>query len=52
MKQQLKLLGTLLAAVLLGACGLLKEDAVAPTTTAVQETTHAPRVEVKAIYLC
>ena len=48
MKQRLKLLGTLLAAVLLGACGLLKEDAVAPTTTAAQETTQAPRVEVKA----
>lgn len=48
MKQQLKLLGTLLAAVLLGACGLLKENAEAPTTTTVQETTQAPRVEVKA----
>lgn len=48
MKQQLKLLGTLLAAVLLGACGLLKENAEAPTTTTVQETTQAPHVEVKA----
>jgi len=48
MKQRLKLLGTLFAAVLLGACGLLKENAEAPTTTAVQETTQAPRVEVKA----
>ena len=48
MKQQLKLLGTLLAAVLLGACGLLTENAEAPTTTTVQETTQAPRVEVKA----
>ena len=48
MKQQLKLLGTLLAAVLLGACGLLIENAEAPTTTTVQETTQAPRVEVKA----
>ena len=48
MKQQLKLLGTLLAAVLLGACGLLTENAVAPTTTTAQETTQAPRVEVKA----
>ena len=48
MKQRLKLLGTLLTAVLLGACGLLKENAVAPTTPAVQETTQAPRVEVKA----
>ena len=47
MKQQLKLLGTLLAAVLLGACGLLIENAEAPTTTTVQETTQAPRVEVK-----
>ena len=48
MKQQLKLLGTLLAAVLLGACGLLTENAEAPATTTVQETTQAPRVEVKA----
>ena len=48
MKQRLKLLGTLLAAVLLGACGLLIENAEAPTTTTVQETTQAPRVEVKA----
>lgn len=48
MKQRLKLLGTLFAAVLLGACGLLKENAEAPTTTTVQETTQAPRVEVKA----
>lgn len=48
MKQRLKLLGTLLAAVLLGACGLLTENAEAPTTTTVQETTQAPRVEVKA----
>lgn len=48
MKQRLKLLGTLFAAVLLGACGLLKENAEAPTTTVVQETTQAPRVEVKA----
>lgn len=47
MKQQLKLLGTLLAAVLLGACGLLIENPEAPTTTTVQETTQAPRVEVK-----
>ena len=48
MKQRLKLLGTLFAVLLLGACGLLKENAEAPTTTAVQETTQAPRVEVKA----
>lgn len=48
MKQRLKLLGTLLAAVLLGACGLLTENAEAPATTTVQETTQAPRVEVKA----
>ena len=48
MKQRLKLLGTLLAAVLLGACGLLIENAEAPTTTTVQETTQAQRVEVKA----
>lgn len=48
MKQRLKLLGTLFAAVLLGACGLLKENTEAPTTTAVQETTQASRVEVKA----
>ena len=48
MKQRLKLLGTLFAAVLLGACGLLIENAEAPTTTTVQETTQAPRVEVKA----
>lgn len=48
MKQRLKLLGTLFVAVLLGACGLLKENAEAPTTTTVQETTQAPRVEVKA----
>ena len=48
MKQRLKLLGALFAAVLLGACGLLTENAEAPTTTAVQETTQAPRVEVKA----
>lgn len=48
MKQRLKLLGTLLAAVLLGACGLLKENTEAPTTTTVQETTQVPRVEVKA----
>lgn len=48
MKQRLKLLGTLLTAVLLGACGLLKDNAVDPTTTTVQETTQAPRVEVKA----
>ena len=48
MKQRLKLLGTLFAAVLLGACGLLTENAEAPATTTVQETTQAPRVEVKA----
>ena len=48
MKQRLKLLGTLFAVLLLGACGLLKENAEAPTTTAVQKTTQAPRVEVKA----
>ena len=48
MKQRLKLLGTLLAAVLLGGCGLLIENTEAPTTTTVQETTQAPRVEVKA----
>ena len=48
MKQRLKLLGTLFAVLLLGACGLLKENAEAPTTTAAQETTQASRVEVKA----
>ena len=48
MKQRLKLLGTLFAVLLLGACGLLKENAEAPTTTDVQETTQASRVEVKA----
>ena len=48
MKQRLKLLGTLFAAVLLGACGLLKDNVEAPTTTTVQETTQAPRVEVTA----
>ena len=48
MKQRLKLLGTLFAAVLLGSCGLLTVNAEAPTPTAVQETTQAPRVEVKA----
>ena len=48
MTQQLKLLGTLLAAVLLGACGLLTENAETPATTTVQETTQAPRIEVKA----
>ena len=48
MKQRLKLLGTLFAVLLLGACGLLKENAEAPTTTAAQETTQTSRVEVKA----